>query len=97
MTAFKKPETSEEFFDILAHAATLMSSPEFEDVRENFLPREDMFAYFLNVPEIHKLCAGLLLQMPLDDKHLAVDVAEELGPDNAQALYRFAVLVTKLA
>jgi len=31
------------------------------------------------------------------DGHLAVDVAKELGPDWAQALYRFAVLVTKLA
>lgn len=30
-------------------------------------------------------------------KHLAVDVAEVLGPDHAQTLYRFAVLVTKLA
>jgi len=30
-------------------------------------------------------------------KKLAVDVADILGPDHAQALYRFAVLVTKLA
>ena len=31
------------------------------------------------------------------DRHLAVDVADTIGPDWAQALYRFAVLVTKLA
>lgn len=51
----------------------------------------------------------LLLQLPIVDgpgkadpgesirKHLAVDVAETLGPDWAQAWYRFVVLVTKLA
>jgi hypothetical protein len=49
----------------------------------------------------------LLLQLPITeepfndtsqlDKHLAVDVAEALGPDWAQAWYRFIVLVTKLA
>jgi hypothetical protein len=31
------------------------------------------------------------------NKHFAVAVAEELGPDMAQQLYRFAVLVTKIA
>jgi hypothetical protein len=31
------------------------------------------------------------------DKRLAIDVAETLGPDHAQTLYKFAVLVTKLA
>lgn len=31
------------------------------------------------------------------DRHLAVDVAAALGPDWAQAWYRFVVLVTKLA
>ena len=97
MTAFKKPETAEEFFDVLSHASMLMSSSKYEDVRETFLPQEDMFEYFLEVPEKYRLCAGLILQMPLEDKHFAVELAEELGPDKAQELYRFAVLVTKLA
>jgi len=48
----------------------------------------------------------LLLNMPITemcdpetplDKHLAVEIANELGPDWAQAWYRFIVLVTKLA
>ncbi len=47
----------------------------------------------------------LLLAMPimeptsneLLDMHLAVDVANALGPDHAQNWYRFIVLVTKLA
>lgn len=30
-------------------------------------------------------------------KRFAVQVADDLGPENAQRLYRFAVLVTKLA
>lgn len=49
---------------------------------------------------------AIILNLPLTrngdpdgpiDKHLAVEVAEALGPDWAQALYRFTVLVTKLA
>lgn len=49
----------------------------------------------------------LLLKFPLTEtdnnpdsrpnRALALAVADELGPDWAQALYRFAVLVTKLA
>ena len=31
------------------------------------------------------------------DKHLAVDLAETIGPDRAQWLYHFAVFVTKAA
>ena len=45
----------------------------------------------------------LLLGMPIEemlshniDQHLAVDVANALGPDHAQNWYRFIVLVTKL-
>ena len=36
-------------------------------------------------------------EMRKEDKVRAVQVAEEIGPDWAQKLYRFAVLVTKLA
>ena len=49
----------------------------------------------------------LLLQFPLTEspvdtegrpnRQLALEVADIIGPDHAQALYRFAVLVTKLA
>lgn len=45
----------------------------------------------------------LLLGLPITergeklDRHLAVEVADVLGPDNAQAWYHFIVLVTKLA
>lgn len=35
--------------------------------------------------------------LPADLKATALAVAEILGPDHAQSLYRFAVLVTKLA
>ena len=48
----------------------------------------------------------LLLQLPFTEvvgdpesrsaRYLAVEVADALGPDHAQALYHFAVLVTKL-
>jgi hypothetical protein len=52
-----------------------------------------------------ELIGQLILQLPLTimgdygklDKRLAIDVAETLGPDHAQTLYKFAVLVTKLA
>ena len=53
-----------------------------------------------------KTRAQIMLKMPWTqmhnpdgplDKHFAVEVAETLGPDWAQALYRFAVLTTKVA
>ena len=53
-----------------------------------------------------KAIGELLLAIPITqegghfdeiNQHLAVDVARVLGPDHAQAWYRFAVLVTKLA
>ena len=65
----------------------------------------DSFTTFLT----DKALARLILQIPITEgpgnadpdaairKHFAVDVADEIGPDWAQALYRFAVLVTKLA
>ena len=58
----------------------------------------------MNAPTI----GNCILQMPLAanpmeartanvNKTLALEVAEVLGPDHAQTLYHFAVLVTKLA
>lgn len=54
-----------------------------------------------------KAAAGVLLNLQITaepglpesgvNKRLALEAAERLGPDWAQALYRFAVLVTKLA
>lgn len=50
--------------------------------------------------------ANIFLNLPLTtnadpdgplDKRLALEVAEAIGPDHAQKLYRFAVLVTKIA
>lgn len=48
--------------------------------------------------------AAMLLQFPFGDveterpnRQLALEAADVLGPDYAQLLYRFAVLVTKLA
>jgi hypothetical protein len=56
-----------------------------------------------NLP--NELLADILLQLPLTegddpdgrvDRALALTVADHIGPDWAQSLYRFAVLVTKL-
>lgn len=64
----------------------------------------EFFAGFVRaMPE--EMLARLLLQFPLTDgldtgrvnRKLALAVAEEFGPDWAQTLYRFSVLVTKLA
>lgn len=54
-----------------------------------------------------KAAAGVLLNLQISaepglpesgvNKRLALETAERLGPDWAQALYHFAVLVTKLA
>lgn len=54
-----------------------------------------------------KAAAGILLNLQITkepglpesgvNKRLALETAERLGPDWAQALYHFAVLVTKLA
>lgn len=63
---------------------------------------EDLFAP-INTTEVSAL-AEFMLQLPWGDaeterpnKRLALEVAETFGPDWAQVLYRFAVLVTKLA
>lgn len=54
----------------------------------------------------HPALANIFLNLPLTtdadpdgplDKRLALEVAEAIGPDHAQKLYRFAVLVTKIA
>lgn len=53
-----------------------------------------------------EIMAAMLLQIPITENHdpeaklnkkLALAVADTFGPDWAQAFYRFAVLVTKLA
>jgi len=62
---------------------------------------EDSLSRFTLSPEA---MAQHLLQLPFTsdcfntmNKRLALETAEAFGPDHAQGLYRFAVLVTKLA
>lgn len=59
----------------------------------------DSFARLLPDVAVGKLLLALRITDDFSEprKHLAVDVAETLGPDVAQAWYRFIVLVTKLA
>lgn len=46
----------------------------------------------------HLLCAGATTnELSMNDKKLALAMADAMGPDWAQWMYRFAVLVTKLA
>lgn len=84
--------TPEQEFAAIGFMTELASSP-------------DLMVQFLRLLPAPVLGA-MLLQFPLTpdgddtgplDRHLAVDVAEVLGPDWAQTWYRFAVLVTKLA
>lgn len=64
---------------------------------------EEVIAHFIRQLD-YRTIGALMLQMPVapggvdmaPNKHLAVDVAETIGPDRAQAWYRFIVLVTKV-
>jgi len=83
----------------------------FERMADNTTMPEVTIEFFDDVARLmpNKMIAQMLLHLPIIDgagnndpdgrldRHLAVDVAETLGPDWAQAWYRFIVLVTKLA
>lgn len=74
--------------NVAEHLSDLLSDPENCDIIRALSP-----AAIGNVlmQALDKGCDGEI------DKHLAVDVSSIIGPDHAQTLYRFAVLVTKLA
>ena len=86
--------------EALGERLVLVVGPEAQDVQLEF------FAGFLwAMPEIMR--ARMLLNFPLTEgpghaegrvnRKLALAIADELGPDWAQTLYRLSVLVTKLA
>jgi hypothetical protein len=65
---------------------------------------DDPSELFADFRELDPIVFGQILMENLghpdevnpEDKHRAIDVAEHIGSDWAQKLYRFAVLVTKL-
>ena len=71
------------------------------DLDPNFLREELVNLGSLTGDAIGELLLAMPIVEPtsneLLDQHLAVDVANALGPDHAQNWYRFIVLVTKLA
>ena len=77
----------------------------FLDPVSSLLEKPDHGAFFEHLSD--KAAATVLLNLRLTtelgnhesgvNKRLALETAERLGPDWAQALYHFAVLVTKLA
>lgn len=82
-----------------------LAGDEFLDDASNYLAQPSNANFIEDLSD--KAIANLLLKMPITkepgnpeagvNKRLALEAAEALGPDWAQSLYRFAVLVTKLA
>lgn len=88
-----------------ADASADMAGDAFLDPVSSLLEKIDNGHFVEHLSD--KAVAGILLNLQITaepglsesgvNKRLALEAAERLGPDWAQALYRFAVLVTKLA
>ena len=93
-----KKTQAEELFACIDKLGGLIAGME----ESEFLDPDYVYEY-LNGKLSNEAFANLILQRfsPIEaaksEKQMALDVAEVLGPDWAQRLYRFTVLVTKLA
>jgi len=88
-----RPHTAECALE--AALLTLDAAEGLDDPAEFYVPAQELTGRQIG----HLLMQGLQNgdKLTHDDKQRALDAAEVMGPEWAQVLYRFAVLVTKLA
>ena len=100
LMAHMTPDTAAQF-TLYCETAAHGSSALFED-RDNTEFTQEFIQGFSGTALGEMILQMPLTKNPMDEQSrpnpvLACEVAEQLGPDHAQALYRFAVLVTKVA